>query len=184
MLSCTACFHRHVRLIFTNVLNTQPPLKRPYALPTNQPRSSYNAHDRNRTYGTGARHALHNDRGHSIARSGPPKVPEATLQAGDVKSIQPKEGEEFSKFALQKELSFVQDPLKLAAKIQTLLQKDAEQDVRKALALVRHASKDMPCTVSWNHIINHYMYHGNVSTAVKSYNEVWLFDLLHRKTPD
>ncbi|KAL8701221.1 MAG: hypothetical protein Q9224_000605, partial [Gallowayella concinna] len=70
---------------------------------------------------------------------------------------------------LDRELVFLQDPLKLAANTIDLLRKDENG---KALDLVRRASKQIPCTVSWNHLVDYEMSKGRIQKAVKIYNEV------------
>ena len=80
--------------------------------------------------------------------------------------------EEYKVANLKKELSMVRDPLKLAHKVVNMLKRDGRDDYNKALALVRLASKDMPCTVSWNHLIGYNMSKYNVKLAVGVYNEV------------
>ena len=61
--------------------------------------------------------------------------------------------------------------MKLAGHTVKLLRDD---DFLKALDLVRIASKDVECTVSWNHLINYEMRKARVTEAVKLYNEVSL----------
>ncbi|MCJ1401093.1 hypothetical protein MMC11_004305 [Xylographa trunciseda] len=70
---------------------------------------------------------------------------------------------------LEKELQHLPDPLKLADHTLYLLRKDEHI---KALDIVRHASRTMPCTVSWNHIIDYDMSKGRVTPAMKTYNEM------------
>jgi hypothetical protein len=70
---------------------------------------------------------------------------------------------------VQKELTYLGDPLKLANHVFNLLRQDKFDD---AELLVRTASKSYPCTVSWNHLINWQLSQGKVNVAVKSYNEV------------
>lgn len=70
---------------------------------------------------------------------------------------------------LQRELTFLEDPLKLADNTVTLLRKD---DTEKALEIVRMASKRISCVVSWNHIIDYHMSKGWIQPAEKVYNEV------------
>ena len=76
---------------------------------------------------------------------------------------------EFKQTELEQELRYLRDPLKLAEHTVSLLRQD---DHKKALELVRIASRRMACTVSWNHIIDYDMGQGKVSTAIKTYNEV------------
>lgn len=59
--------------------------------------------------------------------------------------------------------------MKLADKTARLLETN---DYYKALALVRAASKDMECVVSWNRLVDYNMAMGRVTAAVKIYNEV------------
>lgn len=61
--------------------------------------------------------------------------------------------------------------MKLADHTVKLLRDD---DFLKALELVRLASKDLECTVSWNHLIDYEMSKARVTEAVKLYNEVSL----------
>lgn len=75
----------------------------------------------------------------------------------------------FDKNSLKEELVYLRDPLKLAEHVDGLVKKDGFD---KAAELVRMAGKNMPCTVSWNHLIDHEMSKGRVANAVKLYNEV------------
>lgn len=75
----------------------------------------------------------------------------------------------FPRAALEKELRYLTDPLKLAKNTLDLLRQDEHV---KALELTRLASRKMPCTVSWNHIIDYEMCKGRVSAAWKTYNDV------------
>ncbi|KAL8804837.1 MAG: hypothetical protein Q9182_002331 [Xanthomendoza sp. 2 TL-2023] len=70
---------------------------------------------------------------------------------------------------LDRELVFLQDPLKLAENTIDLLRKD---DNDKALEMVRIASKHTACTVSWNHVVDYEMSKGRIQKAVKIYNEM------------
>lgn len=75
----------------------------------------------------------------------------------------------FDERSLQQELIYLRDPLKLANHITQLLQKGGFD---KAVELVRMASKNVECTVSWNHLVNHEMGHGKPVSALKLYHEV------------
>ena len=99
------------------------------------------------------------------------RQPDATATPCPNKDVSP-----FSREELEKELRWIQDPLKLANKTKTyLVKKNDELEFQKAVALVRHASRKMPCIVSWNHLINHRMNQGNVSAALRLYNDVFAF---------
>jgi hypothetical protein len=71
--------------------------------------------------------------------------------------------------SLQPELARLQDPVKLADHTVRLLRNGKKE---QALELVRAASKDRQCTVSWNFIINDYMQAGKVQLAFHSFSEV------------
>ena len=64
------------------------------------------------------------------------------------------------------------DPLRLAQEVVKLLKLDSDQGYAKAEGLVRLASKQMACTVSWNHLIDYEMSKGSVKHALKHYQEV------------
>lgn len=70
---------------------------------------------------------------------------------------------------IQAELKWMRDPLKLADNIRGLLRED---EFEHAQQLVRAASKNVRCTVSWNHLINYQLSRNASSAAVKTYNEV------------
>lgn len=80
------------------------------------------------------------------------------------------QSEVFSQTSLKQELRYLTDPRKLADYILTLLRKD---QIQKAYELVKISSGDLPCTVSWNHLIDFEMSQGRVGNACKIYNDVW-----------
>lgn len=69
----------------------------------------------------------------------------------------------------RRELQYLSDPLELANFVRKELGKDKETEM---LQLVRMASKDMQCVVSWNHIVRHMLAKGKTAQAMKIYNEV------------
>ncbi|KAI9721127.1 MAG: hypothetical protein M1812_002608 [Candelaria pacifica] len=71
--------------------------------------------------------------------------------------------------ALEQELRYLKDPMKLADHIRYTLR---DENPEKSVELVRMASKDMQCTVSWNHIVDFQMTFGRVNAALKTYNEM------------
>ncbi|SMR47028.1 unnamed protein product [Zymoseptoria tritici ST99CH_3D1] len=71
--------------------------------------------------------------------------------------------------ALQTELEFLKDPVKLAEHVHYTLRNEKPQ---KALDLCRLASRNMSCIVSWNHTIDWHMKRGRVNDAIKIYNEM------------
>jgi hypothetical protein len=70
---------------------------------------------------------------------------------------------------IRKQLKHLQDPLKLAQHVRETLRED---DFESALAIVRAASKDNQCIVSWNHLIDWQLSKGKMKDAIKTYNEV------------
>lgn len=75
----------------------------------------------------------------------------------------------FTQTSLEQELRYLKDPRKLADYIDILLHKD---QFGKAYELVKKSSRDLPCTVSWNHLINFDMSTGRVGNACTLYNDV------------
>ena len=76
---------------------------------------------------------------------------------------------EYNKANLKLEMRWLKDPVRLADHTVNLLR---EGNAEKALEIVRLASKDVKCTVSWNHLIDYEMSKERVGGAVKLYNEV------------
>jgi hypothetical protein len=70
----------------------------------------------------------------------------------------------------RRQLKHLKDPLKLADYVRTTLRED---DFESALAIVRAASKDTQCIVSWNHLIDWQLSKGRMNDAIKTYNEVF-----------
>ena len=70
---------------------------------------------------------------------------------------------------MKKQLKYLKDPLKLAEHVRKILRDD---DFESALALVRAASKDTQCIVSWNHLIDWQLSRQKMNGAIKTYNEV------------
>lgn len=71
--------------------------------------------------------------------------------------------------AVKKELVYLKDPLKHANHVKQTLR---ENDLDKALALCRIASKDMQVIVSWNHTIDYLLARRELKLALKTYNEM------------
>jgi hypothetical protein len=72
-------------------------------------------------------------------------------------------------YETRQELVWLGDPLKLAGHILDVLRKGRFDEAEH---LVRAASKNIQCTVSWNHLVDWQMSQGKVKGAVKTYNEV------------
>ncbi|KAL3425881.1 pentatricopeptide repeat domain-containing protein [Phlyctema vagabunda] len=70
---------------------------------------------------------------------------------------------------VEKHLVYLKDPVKLADDIRRILRDD---DFDTAITTVRAASRDVQCTVSWNHLIDWQMSKGKMNAAIKTYNEM------------
>jgi hypothetical protein len=67
--------------------------------------------------------------------------------------------------------------MKLADFVRDKLKQEKQKEM---LDLVRLASKQMLCTVAWNHLVDDRLARGQVSTALKIYNEVAIDRLIWR----
>lgn len=72
-------------------------------------------------------------------------------------------------YETRRELVWLGDPLKLAGHILDVLRRDRFDEAEH---LVRAASKNIQCTVSWNHLVDWQISQGKVNGAIKTYNEV------------
>lgn len=79
--------------------------------------------------------------------------------------------ERYTPTSLQKELRYLGDPRKLADYVLHLLQEGGDE---KAYALIKMGSRKLPCTVSWNHLIDFEMSRGRVAIAYSLFNDVWV----------
>ena len=158
MLECSACIRRCIRTIFTDVVDSHRHVQhsRQRLLPQHPSRSAWFP----RGYATEA----------TSFESRPlqPHSPPAPYVGRSNRPI--KQETPYKKKNLEEELRWLKDPLKLAAKVVDLLRKD---EFQKSLELVRVASKDIQCTVSWNHLVDYEMSKGRVTNASKIYNEVF-----------
>ncbi|KAI9828970.1 MAG: hypothetical protein M1819_006469 [Sarea resinae] len=78
-------------------------------------------------------------------------------------------GGHLSRRNLEESLKYLKDPLKLADHVRFAIR---DGKVEQATELVRAASKEMACTVSWNHLIAQEMGRGGINAALKLYNEM------------
>ncbi len=72
-------------------------------------------------------------------------------------------------------LTYLKDPLKLAEFVRKTLRSDNFDLAEK---LVREASRNIQCTVSWNHLIDWQLGKGKMNAAIKTYNEVFRLSFL------
>ena len=79
-----------------------------------------------------------------------------------------------ARLALQEELRFLKDPLKLAEHTVRLLHKG---ETEKAYELVKLSSKSLACTVSWNHLMDYEMSKERAANAMRIYNDVCICSL-------
>ena len=166
MLDCNACIRRCIRTVLADSFHT----------------NHSRIHNRSKTPITSYSRHRRGYASEAIPLENAP-TPSPTIDLGITKphvskSNRPvKQDQAFSRHSLEQELRWLRDPLKLGDHTVKLLRQNEPQ---KALAIVRLASKDVECTVSWNHIIDYFMSKGNVSDAVKFYNEVRLWFPVNR----
>ena len=91
------------------------------------------------------------------------------LESRGVRPVRKSQLESKPDFVIEKHLSYLKDPLKLAEFVRKSLRDD---DFEGAEAIVRAASKDVLCTVSWNHLIDWQLNKGKMNAAIKTFNEV------------
>jgi hypothetical protein len=73
---------------------------------------------------------------------------------------------------MSQQLRYLKDPLKLADHVRKTLLRD---DFETAQKVVRAASRDVQCVVSWNHLVDWQLSKGFMNAAIKTYNEVFNF---------
>ena len=73
--------------------------------------------------------------------------------------------------AVNKQLTYIDDPWKIAQHIEQTLAKDRFDE---ALLLTQKASKDRQVVVAWNHLIGYQLEKQQLKTAIRLYNEVSL----------
>lgn len=159
MLDCQACVHRCLGAIYAHALGpgqirrittSQLPARKLGRIAATSSRGKYTAL---------ASHSQRNGPGKEVFAS---KSAEGTPLVRNVAA-------DPTQRALEQELRFLRDPLKLAENTVILLKNGQDE---KAGQLVRMASKSMACTVSWNHMIDYEMSKGRVSRAMTIYNDV------------
>ena len=189
MFYCTTCLRRCLRDLAGDAFNSAI-AQRPYSASLVAHKAGRVTHSSSKSYATAASAYL--DRRESeedgtgqaaptIGRSGrarwrqdltersPRKHPSATTPFKEDGSSELSRVPQFDRAVLEKELRYLHDPLKLADHTINLLKKD---EYHKALELVKMSSRNMSCTVSWNHLMDYEMYKGRVSNALKIYNDV------------
>ncbi len=199
MLECKACIRRCVRTIFADVLHSAqkstllplspqnlktscllPSARRNYHSARTTQRHLLRQHGSLGRKHSGARHQTTQaiaaaERSYEAPPSYQPRSQSKSFIPTGIKTFD-KPGQRGNALNLRKqkqldtELVYLQDPLKLAENTIALLRND---DNEKAHDLVRRASKRIPCTVSWNHLVDYAMSTGSVKRAVHIYNEVF-----------
>ena len=196
MLHCPACIRSSIRTLLSDIsyINSQSTSSPPHSLPTRRIHRHATCFPRAYTAQASlARHVpgpapalgLQNLQGpsreglqgsfyrtHEVDKLSLNKsLREKGPQTQDRRKALSDDDEPYRKSHLRLELRWLKDPMKLADHTVKLLRDD---DFLKALELVRLASKDLECTVSWNHLIDYEMSKARVTEAVKLYNEVSL----------
>ncbi|KAL2068272.1 hypothetical protein VTL71DRAFT_16370 [Oculimacula yallundae] len=70
---------------------------------------------------------------------------------------------------IRKHLTYLNDPLKLADFVRQTLRRD---EFEFAQEIVRAASKNTMCVVSWNHLVEWQLSRGKMNAAISTYNEM------------
>ena len=154
MLRCNACIRKCIRVVLADVLGISQPLTKIYPLqpPWSSSRRCYasNAPEVQDKFAKG-RHAL---------------LPHYThhKQKAVIQSLA------FNETDLQQELRYLRDPVKLADHVLMLLRQD---EFLKAHELVNISSRNVPCVVSWNHLIDYEISKGQIRKAISLYNDVY-----------
>ena len=179
MLRCNACIRKTLSIVFDGALG-QPYLPSLTAAPLYLPgltrplplRPLWNR-KRYRSYATSVRDPFALQKSAEEPYSPTPvrspvhPLPNSVNSlAGTVEEPEPSI---YNRTELEKEYRWLRDPMKLADRVRELLRGGK---YFKALALTRMASKDLLCTVSWNHLVDYDMGQGKVGAAIKTYNEV------------
>lgn len=82
----------------------------------------------------------------------------------------PVKGTADTDYVVRKHLTYLKDPLKLADFVLRALRND---EFENTIMVVRAASKNIQCIVSWNHLIDWQLSKGRMNAAIKLYNEVF-----------
>lgn len=165
MLHCSACIHNCIRTGFSHICTT------PSAVTSSRPHLLLNR--RATRYSTWLRrgYAAEASQARDVQDSAPAPALVSHYRTHNVRSTDhpSKQLGPYKKSNLELEVRWLKDPVKLADHTVKLLRED---DITKALDIVRLASKDVECTVSWNHLIDYEMSKARVNNAIKLYNEV------------
>ena len=88
------------------------------------------------------------------------------------------QGDPVEQRAVEKELDFLKDPLRLASHVSNLLR---DNRIAKSINLIRASQRlGIKNIVSWNHLLAYLMHTGRVAEAVDAYNQVRGFQDLCR----
>ena len=163
MLECNACLLRCLRAVVSDTLSATRP--RPHRLLL----TPHLSHPRRASSSSAAVANLEGTRYLNAAQIRHHQTKDndavALVQHDRTTSHHAKKAER----ALKKELLYLSDPLKLAEHIHYTLRCDNPD---KALELVRLASREMSCIVSWNHIVDWHMQNRRPADAMRIYNEM------------
>lgn len=167
MLNCSACIHQCYRtLSCSRLLEASASL--PFSTVTLCPQSSHR-YVRLPSSWSGRSHASSANIERPTTLHSPTSV---SVPYTKYKHRAITENSVFSKKSLEIELSWLRDMLKLSDHTLDLLEKD---DFSKAHELLKLASKEHDCTISWNHLINYQMGKGKVAHAINLFNDVCNF---------
>ena len=151
MFACTACTRRCLRAVVSDALDARP------SLPTTP-------HVKVGLVTTLGQNGAETQRWQEPFRQS--FMEDTKLPAGNAKDWEPRDTryQDPARLALQKELRFLKDPLKLAEHTVRLLHRG---ETEKAYELVKLSSKSLACTVSWNHLMDYEMAKGSAANAMR-----------------
>ena len=149
LLSCRACLLRTIQQT-ANLSAVETPIFRAFAPVSQQNRA--------RTFATA-----------SAATSQPVDAPRGLQVRNDDSPAAEKKKREQLQRAVKKQLSYMEDPYKIAQHVEQTL---AKGQFDEAVLLTQRASKDRQVVVAWNHLIGYQLEKQQLKKAIKLYNDV------------
>ncbi|EME88746.1 uncharacterized protein MYCFIDRAFT_126984, partial [Pseudocercospora fijiensis CIRAD86] len=165
MLECRACVLRSIRAIAGDAYGTASILQRPLILtpqPANRPTRRRLATATATATAAAETNAVEQDELSGLEPVAQPTTDIIRSKRGGTIVVS-------NEKALRKELIHLKDRVKLADHVHYILRDNKSE---KALDLCRLASREMRCTVAWNHVIAWNLEKGKVKQALEVYNEM------------
>ena len=164
MLQCTKCIRTCLQTFISEALCPQPSL-----LPLVSESSLRHRNSRKQQW-IARRRYIAASRTIRAPVPNPPRTVGHERLSQDAVGIDVQKEQRQKKWAIEEELKFLRDPLKLSENTARLLRAG---DKDRALELVRAISKYGAYIVAWNHLIDYEMSQKRVSSAMDIYNDVF-----------